>query len=136
MLFVFVLQPLSVLEYLESLPAICNLTLRGDNQTPTFFSSCAKEKVELKKKSYYPFISPTHIRHTHTPPQPPPPPSHTHNNHSASRTTTPSLPSTCTPPLLSLFESQNGNLQPPSPSGVATHNLKRCLLGCGGGKSS
>lgn len=78
MLFVFVLQPLSVLEYLESLPAICNLTLRGDNQTPTFFSSCAKEKVELKKKKGITplFPPPTSDTHTHTHNLPLPP--HTH----------------------------------------------------------
>lgn len=72
MLFVF------VLEYLESLPAICNLTLREDNQTPTFFSSCAKEKVELEEKKVLPLYFPhPHQTHTHTPTTSPSPLTHT-----------------------------------------------------------
>ena len=42
---------------------------------------------------------------------------------------------TCTPPLFFSLLSGIGSAQPPSSSGVDNHNLRRCLLGAGGGKS-
>jgi hypothetical protein len=38
----------------------------------------------------------------------------------------------CTPPLFLCPESEKGNFQPPSFSGVASHKRMRCLLGVGG----
>lgn len=40
--------------------------------------------------------------------------------------------STCTPPLFFSLLSWNGNLQPPSSSGVLNQSLIKCLLGIGG----
>jgi hypothetical protein len=52
--------------------------------------------------------------------------------HSASSGQTGGLSFTWIPPRFFSAESWNGSLQPPSLSGVASHNLIKCLLGFGG----